>query len=87
MKYSWAENLNKLNRAIEKVRVEQQPIDKYDGRVKELYISLGGRIKLEDLKEVNIVNDTTNNKEVNTNIAENKPRRGRPRSIDHSIAG
>lgn len=58
-KYAWADNKVKLQRAIEKVRNEQQPADKKDARIKELYISFGGKV-IKGIKD-----DTTNNPEDN----------------------
>lgn len=43
-KYPWANNQQKLQRAIERANIEQQPIEKKEARVKELYVSFGGKL-------------------------------------------
>lgn len=54
-KYPWASNSQKLQRAIEKCNLEQQPSEKRDARIKQLYISMGG--KLVELNEDKKNND------------------------------
>lgn len=43
MKYGWAVNLNKLQRAIARARINQTPDD--EAKIKELYISYGGLVQ------------------------------------------
>ena len=86
--YESFENKNKLQRAIERVKMESVSLDKREARIKELYISYGGRLSLEDIKEHIITNEeinaTTNNKEIDNTVTEIKPRRGRPPRTDNS---
>lgn len=77
-KYEWAENKNKLQRAIERVRNEQQPVSKKDARIKELYISFGG--KVIKVKE----DDTTNNPEDNKTTSKIESDHGGQSSPDNS---
>lgn len=59
MKYPWADNPQKLQRAIEKANREQNP-DK-DKRIKELYVSFGGKIKDVIIEDFTLKNNTENN--------------------------
>lgn len=71
MKYPWSANPLKLQRAIEKANIENRlgasDFDK-DARVKELYISMGG--KLESIEEVDL---SDNNHETHMNEEEVLP--------------
>jgi len=46
--YPWAVNQEKLSRAIGQVHREQQPADKMEARIKELYVSFGGLLQKTD---------------------------------------
>lgn len=76
MGYAMFENKNKLQRAIEQVKREQQPASKKEARIRELYISYGGRISLEDLQVDNktktSTNATPNNPEDNKTATESE---------------
>jgi hypothetical protein len=91
MSYKWAENKSKLQRAIERVKMEQQPLSKREKRIRELYISYGGRISLEDLKEdienEKQINDTTINSENNKTTSGTRTGFGESDSFDDSVAG
>ena len=56
MKYGWAINQSKLNRAIQRAcQLEQTPPEKRDVRIKELYISYGGLLNKDYVEEVETV--------------------------------
>lgn len=76
-KYPWADNWVKLNRAINKARQEQQPVKKFDARVKEIYVSYGGKL----------LNDITPSTEDNSNVKESESVAGGQDSSNDSTTG
>lgn len=60
-KYPWADNQQKLQRAIERANIEQQPAGKREERIKQLYVSYGGKVvELPEIKENKNMNEDEN---------------------------
>lgn len=83
-KYPWATNEIKLQRAIQAVAKEQQPEDKKDERIKELYILWGGKLRSEGAEPKVKSNATTRNKKNHSPAPESGSDEGGQDSADDS---